>query len=250
MKLYSYSQYSKSAALLAAALGVVRVRHTGKVAKTDVLINWGASLLNFTRDIRYKQILNPPEKVGIAVNKLTALQALSGYVRIPEFATSIVEASKWLDEGAAIVERHTLTGHSGAGIRIVAKGEKLQHAPLYTQYIRKAEEYRLHVFNKQVFFVQRKARNLEIENVNWKVRNLANGFIFAHQGVDVPDEAKSMAIASIRALGLDFGAVDMIYNERHDKYYVLEVNTACGLEGTTLTKYCEVFNKFKEEYND
>jgi D-alanine-D-alanine ligase-like ATP-grasp enzyme len=43
---------------------------------------------------------------------------------------------------------------------------------------------------------------------------------------------------------LDFGAVDVIWNEKEDKYYVLEVNTACGLEGTTLDKYVEQFRRY------
>jgi D-alanine-D-alanine ligase-like ATP-grasp enzyme len=49
---------------------------------------------------------------------------------------------------------------------------------------------------------------------------------------------------AIKSLGLDFGAIDMIYNERRNQYYVLEVNTACGLTGTTLDKYVEVFKEF------
>ena len=42
---------------------------------------------------------------------------------------------------------------------------------------------------------------------------------------------------AIKVLGLDFGAVDIIYNKQEDKWYVLEVNTAPGIYGTTLDKY-------------
>jgi glutathione synthase/RimK-type ligase-like ATP-grasp enzyme len=44
-------------------------------------------------------------------------------------------------------------------------------------------------------------------------------------------------LAAVSALGLDFGAVDIIWNEREDKCYVLEVNTAPGLQGSTLENY-------------
>ena len=53
------------------------------------------------------------------------------------------------------------------------------------------------------------------------------------------DTDKEKRNAAIKALGLDFGAVDIIYNEAEDQHYVLEVNTAPGLEGTTLQKYTE-----------
>ena len=59
----------------------------------------------------------------------------------------------------------------------------------------------------------------------------------------VPAEAKTQAQNAVEALGLDFGAVDIILG-KNGIWYVLEVNTACGLEGTTLEKYCEQFRKF------
>jgi D-alanine-D-alanine ligase-like ATP-grasp enzyme len=46
---------------------------------------------------------------------------------------------------------------------------------------------------------------------------------------------------------LDFGAVDIIYNAKRNECYVLEVNTAPGLEGTTVEKYA---TKFASELKD
>jgi hypothetical protein len=40
-------------------------------------------------------------------------------------------------------------------------------------------------------------------------------------------------------LHLDFGAVDVGWNEHHGEATIYEVNTAPGLEGTTLEKYYE-----------
>ena len=45
------------------------------------------------------------------------------------------------------------------------------------------------------------------------------------------------------AVGLKIGAVDIIWNELENKCYVLEINTAPGLEGTTLVKYTEAILK-------
>ena len=246
MKLYPYNQASESAKALAKALGIKRLKREGGHLNVDTLLNWGCSSDNFPRRLTCGEILNDPNFVRIATNKLKAFRELNGHVSIPDFTDCPVEAKKWLDEGVTVVERHKLTGHSGEGVRIVEPGEELQRAPLYVKYIPKVNEYRLHVFRDRVFFVQRKARKEEVPNeeVNWKVRNLKGGFIYANQNIEVADQAKEQAIIAVKTLGLDFGAVDVIYNKRHNKYYVLEVNTACGLAGTTLEKYVEIFKEF------
>lgn len=246
MKLYPYNEGSASAKALATALGIKRIKHEGKVLdiKNQIVINWGCSYMK--RPIVPKQILNVPANVGLATNKLKSFNALNGNVTIPDFTESREEAAKWLAEGVTVVERHTLTGHSGEGVNIVNGNRELQQAPLYVKYIPKKDEYRVHVFRDKVFFVQQKKRKQEIpdDKINWQVRNHQNGFIYANQDVALPQKALDQAIASIKALGLDFGAVDIIYNQKSDTYYVLEVNTACGLTGTTLDKYVEVFKEF------
>lgn len=243
MKIYPYSNGSKSAKALADSLGIKRVLKEGKnVHVKGAIINWGNSA--FYRNMTYEtELLNPPDAVAKAVNKLQAFKALDGHCPIPKWTELLEEAIKWFPE--PIVQRAKLTGHSGEGIFIAYEDKDLIGAPLYTQYIKKVNEYRLHVFRDKVFFVQRKARNKDVpdEQVNWQVRNHANGFIFANIDVDVPEVAKQYAIDAVRVLGLDFGAVDIIYGTDH-KWYILEVNTACGLEGTTLEKYTEVFKEF------
>jgi glutathione synthase/RimK-type ligase-like ATP-grasp enzyme len=115
---------------------------------------------------------------------------------------------------------------------------------LYVEYIKKKEEYRVHVAFGHIIDVQRKGRNRDVpdEDVNWQVRNHGNGFIYMRGGVDIPDCCRSLALAAVESLGLDFGAVDVIWNEHEDRWYVLEVNTAPGLSGTTLEKYADAFD--------
>lgn len=244
MNIYPYKMASQSAKALAQALGVKRIKPEGRMIAKP-FINWGASKIN--REIGYDVgIYNGPVPVSIAANKLKTFLSLDQIVNIPDYTTDKAEAQEWLNSGVSIVERHTLTGHSGEGIRIVDFDDELSDdAKLYVKYIKKEQEYRLHVFDFDVFFIQRKARALDVpdDNVNWQVRNHANGFIYANQDIELPDVAKNMAIEAIQTLGLDFGAVDMIYNARQNKFYVLEINTAPGLSGTTLDKYVE---KFKE----
>jgi len=244
MNIYPYKMASQSAKALAQALGVKRLKHEGRMI-AQPFINWGASKID--REIKNGITLyNHPHSVGVAANKLKTFTALDQIVNIPDYTTDKAEAQEWLNAGVSIVERHTLTGHSGEGIRIVDKGGELSDdAKLYVRYIKKQGEFRLHVFDHEVFFIQRKARALDVpdDQVNWKVRNHANGFIYANRDIELPDVAKHMAIEAVQTIGLDFGAVDMIYKARQNKFYVLEINTAPGLAGTTLDKYVE---KFKE----
>jgi glutathione synthase/RimK-type ligase-like ATP-grasp enzyme len=245
MKLYAYNNASESAKALSVALGIKRIKHEGKPLKVDLLLNWGCS--NITRDIACNNILNQPRFVGQAVNKITAFRHLDvERVNTPDWCTGKDRAAEIIESGHAVVCRTKLNGHSGEGIVIANTVEELVDAPLYVQYVKKTQEYRLHVMHNEVFFIQRKARKVEIpdEEVNWQVRNLAGGFIYANQNVEVGEQAKMEAVRAIMALGLDFGAVDVIYNQQEDKYYVLEVNTACGLAGTTLDKYVEQFRRY------
>ena len=248
MKLYSYNPGSRSVKSLCNLLKIKQIRHEGRVIDGGVVINWGSS--GFTRDVLYDELLNHPDNVAKAVNKLEAFKILQGIVAIPEWTNDLVEASKWLAEGRTVVCRHTLTGHSGDGIEII-KGENLDApiVPLYTKYIFKQSEYRVHVFQGNAFFVQKKVRKNDVpdDKINWKVRNHHNGFVFAHKNVVLTDKLRDIAVKAVEALGLDFGAVDIMETKKGN-VCVLEVNCAPGLEGTTLDKYVEQFTNYRNNH--
>lgn len=147
------------------------------------------------------------------------------------------------------MQRAILSGHSGQGISIHEDADTLTEAPLYTRYINKTDEYRVHVFKGVVIDVQRKARDTSVPDdaVNWQVRNHDNGFIFMRDGVTpstVPEAVIQNSLAVFNATGLDFGAVDVIWNSTHDKAYVLEVNSSPGMSGTTLDNFCAAVQSY------
>lgn len=115
------------------------------------------------------------------------------------------------------------------------------HAPLYTAYIKKKAEYRLHVFGSKVIDAQqkRKKRGFDSDSRDTRIRNLFNGYVYCRDNINLPTGIEELAIEAVRALGYVYGAVDIIYNEKQDKCYVLEVNSRPGLMGTTVDKYCE-----------
>ena len=253
MKIYPYKQGSKSARLLADALGCKILKREGNPIQLrgQVVVNWGSSKIN--RELINTTILNKTGAVAISANKLKTFERLAiSDVAIPYCTTSKERAEELIQAGKTIFCRTKLTGHSGQGIVIAKTVDELVDAPLYTVYQKPVQEYRIHVglFNNEdeyrAIFVQRKARKKEVpdDQVNWKIRNHANGFIFAHKDVEVAPEGLKQAIKAVKCLGLHFGAVDIL--ELPDgSFSVLEVNTACGIEGTTLEKYTELFRSYE-----
>ena len=243
VKMYAYKMGSEGAKLLCAEMGIKRIRSEGEVIRCGALINWGSGSL--PARIKTRRILNAPASVQKAANKISAFKAMEGKANIPEFTTSMEKAIEWAEQGNTVVCRKLVNGHGGAGIVLAEKKEEVVKAPLYTKYVPKKDEYRVHVMGGEMIHKQRKARrrDVEDENVNWKIRNHDNGFIFQVNDFEIPQDAIDQSIAAVNALGLDFGAVDVIWSAKEQKAYVLEVNTAPGVSGTTLEKYNEGFRK-------
>jgi glutathione synthase/RimK-type ligase-like ATP-grasp enzyme len=239
IKIYPYKAGSASAKALSEVVDGKVLKREGKALKADLIVNWGSS--NIDRHLVSKVFLNKAESIKLASNKLSSFEAFAKHdVPTVEWTTDDQLVYKWLAEGFDVVSRKKLTGHSGEGIVINQAGTGVfEIAPLYTKYTKKKDEYRIHVFQGKVIFQQRKARKKDVpdEQVNWQVRNLAGGFIFANDNIEAPRCVCEAAVMAVQALGLDFGAADVGFN--NNKASVYEVNTACGLMGKTLEAYAE-----------
>lgn len=247
--LYSYNPNSVGAKSLAAGVNLRRIKHNKSRFKGQgkVVLNWGATQLPY--EVLQASVLNKPGAVEAASNKLKFFELAHETGHLPAHTVQKEVAIKWLREGKSVVCRTILNGSGGRGIVLVDDEEKLIDAPLYVQYVKKKEEYRIHFWNDKAFDFQRKARRLDHNNPNWRIRNHNNGFIFQRQGVELPDGMEAAASEVFGKLGLDFGAIDTIYNEQESKTYVLEVNTAPGLEGQTLDSYIKQLSDLKIEKN-
>lgn len=243
--IYLYKQGSESGKKLAAALGVRRIRHgqsryKGRPEKK--VINWGSSEL--PPEVLKSTVINKPDRVKNASNKLKFFQMMPQDIVVP-WTTDFNQAVEWTRD-SDVCARTILSGHSAAGLVMMKKGQPdtFVQAPLFTKYIKKTDEFRVHVKDGAVIDVQRKALNREMlgdREPDWQVRNLANGFVYARNDIVIPEGVESIAVRAVEACGLDFGAVDVIYNQRDRRAYVLEINTAPGLSGTTLEKYAQAF---------
>ena len=178
----------------------------------------------------------------LASNKIRTLEACTnaGLLTVP-WTTEKEIANDWIQQGKTVVARATLVGHSGAGITIHNTPTDLPTVSLYTQYVKKTFECRIHVFKGRVIDAQIKRKTRDAEKNDPYIRNIHTGWVYCREGFTVDDRASTLAVAACQAVGVDFGAVDLIYNQHYNQYYILEVNTAPGLEGTTLTNYANAF---------
>jgi glutathione synthase/RimK-type ligase-like ATP-grasp enzyme len=247
VKIFSYNPYSEGAKNLANALGIKRIKHNNSKYvpnREHLLINWGSTSLPIK--LRVPRVLNLPALVRRVSNKLIFFETFGNEeeVNLPPHTTDQQIATEWSRDGYAIVCRTVLNGHGGAGIVLANTEQDLVDAPLYTQYVKKKDEYRVHVFRGNAIDVQRKARVRGREHVNWQIRNHENGFIYQRHDIDPPDSVIEQALTIMRYTGLDFGAVDVVWNNKEEDAYILEVNTAPGLTGTTLDIYTKVFREY------
>lgn len=211
-------------------------------------INWGCGDVRTVRLDSVSRVVNPCSQVTVAGNKLLTFQKLKDVdgIRIPTFTTDRSVAESWLRDGVDVVCRTQLRGHSGAGIVLSNKDNPLVDAPLYVQYVKKQKEFRVHVAFGEVIDVQEKRQRKDVPEEfvrNFQVRNHQTGWVYCREDIEEPRGLRGMAETTVHQLGLDFGAVDIIYNAKQEACYVLEVNTAPGLEGTTVEKYAQAFVK-------
>lgn len=230
------------------------------------LVNWGSGTKPDWYSSRFcSNMLNKPQNVALASNKLDAFQAWESWnkacpeaqVPIPEFTTDEKIANSW---NVMFLGRKLLQGHSGKGILIfdpaypmgegglypapsILNPHTQDACPLYVKYIKKKHEYRVHVFKGKVIDIQQKRKRTGHEEIDYKVRTHAGGWVFCRSEINPSPSCTAASINAVRALGLDFGAVDVIWNEHYKKAYVLEVNTAPGLEGTTIQNYVKAIKE-------
>lgn len=133
-----------------------------------------------------------------------------------------------------------------ARLRNHVGGNDLLNPPNTPEYYAKKEtftnEYRIHSFRGHSIRAGKKAPREGVQQHAW-VRSWDGGWRILYDGVSAKQAQRNIAHEAVKALGLDFGAVDI--GERADgTLVVLEVNRAPGIEGGTVEKYSEAIQKW------
>jgi hypothetical protein len=226
---------------MADALGCPRIFADTKdyvPLKDDVIINWGTG---YRPQWNYKVplILNKVKAVANAVNKINSFYAfMENKVSTPVWTQYKEWAERWIANGEIALSRTTAEGHDGSGLIVCKTKAELVPAPLYTKYVPISQEFRVYVFKDKLIDVLEKKRKV-IADADPLIRCESRGWVFCQNPKWWPEEAVAEAIKAVAALGLDFGGVDVVYNEERKKCYVLEVNTASDVYGYTPAKYAK-----------
>jgi glutathione synthase/RimK-type ligase-like ATP-grasp enzyme len=230
------------------------------IPRGAVLVNFGAT--EIPAWVRPDMVfLNNPDAIRDSSNKYhTFVKLKEAEVPTVKWTCDKGEASKWLDKGHKVLARLVLNSSGGRGIHVANTPVELRDAPLFTRYFPKTHEFRVHVVgNKAVDLVEKKIRqDLKEDKDNRVIRNHRNGWVFAHDSISLTDRAdldkiRELGVQAIRAVGLDFGAVDILAcldgtggapDRRLTKSVVCEVNAAPGIENTvTQAAYVNGLNE-------
>lgn len=205
----------------------------------DILVNWGR------RTCPYPVTLNRPEAVHVATSKLQTFAALrAAGVNVPAFTTDRSVAEDWNRRGR-ILGRDRDRGSQGQGITVYEPNSQIGAHRFYTRYMRQSREIRVHVFRGTVIFEQEKLRKHNA-TVDPFIRSHRRGWVFGFKHLrdqPSPEGLRDTALTAVLTLGLDFGAVDLVWNSRTRRSTVLEVNTAPGIENTSLAHYARAFQR-------
>lgn len=262
---------------LAAALGCRLVAHsaTGPIPRNKTVINLGCNpahpAIQRAEQLQGYRIFNGPLQVGTAQSKLATFErlalteytgplhaSLGGTVTVPFLTDPRIVALRVRENNETWVARTLDRASSGAGIELVTQDVlstgRIPRAGVYTKAIEKRREYRVHVIRLPhggyvVADVVRKIRRPGVDDTNRPfIWNHDADFIFVRNGVNrdtVPNRVLQKALIAVRGMSLHFGAVDVIV-ERGGRLadaqaYVLEINTAPGMEGQTVQMYAQYF---------
>lgn len=124
-----------------------------------------------------------------------------------------------------------LSGHGGEDIVPVFQADEVPWRiqagwHWFSSYVPVETEFRVWIFRDECLDTYEKVMRRP-QDYKYIGRNFRNGFDFEHC-LQPPYEAIKEALAAVRALHFDFGAVDLLLG-RDGLTYVLEVNTAPGV---------------------
>ena len=156
------------------------------------------------------------------------------------FTTSQDEAKSWLENGETVVARCLTRASEGRGIVILEPGSPWVVASVYTRYLKKKREYRAHIFKDQVVQILEKRKRKEFEGEReTKIRNTANGYVFCSENVVEPAGIRELALKASKVTNSMFKGVDIGFNEKLNELFIIEVNSAPGMEGSRIPLYIE-----------
>lgn len=204
------------------------------------VVRWGSRAW-LPADWGVERVLNTADAIERASNKLESLHLLrEAGIPVPDFDTdpaSLVERT-----GYPILGRRTQHAR-GTDVVLCLQRRDYVRRPrdYYVSYVPTNREYRLHVAGGEVIRVQGKYLDVAEDYIPW-IRNYTSGHRFRAPRRRLHNARLESAVGAVEALGLDFGAVDLIVAD-NGSHYVLEVNTSPSCSPITGAAYVNAFHR-------
>lgn len=222
--------------VLGTVLGAEHGEYIPGQATRDAVIRWGSRASGFWGT---STTLNSASAISLASDKFRSLQVMKeAGVNVPEFSRDPG------DLAYPFLGRRTSHSKGRDVVLCLQRGDYLRNPrDYYVQYVPTTREFRVHVFDGEVIRVQGKfiSNPKQSRNFPW-IRNHTAGYTFKKPRKTLRSERLNMAVQAVQALGLDFGAVDLLIGDDGDTY-ILEVNTAPACSPLTMRAYVEAFSK-------
>lgn len=230
--------------LIARAMGISRFRKRAEYLNSaENLIRWGN-----TKTVNVSGLeLNPREAILLASNK-------------PECRKKLLEAKIPVPKETEV--EYPVVGRSkkhkaGDNFFYCENAEEVQRAKdngavYFAQFYPKTNEYRVHVGGGRVLLMSIKEGDKTQRVWNKKLSNFTFRHLRRSVWLNDPDLKKmcKKAKKAIKAVGLDFGAVDIMADagDGYLPFVITEINTAPSLSPLAVQKYVKYFNRAIDEY--
>lgn len=166
----------------------------------------------------------------------------------PEYTYARSTAVDWISSGSVVFCRTLTRASEGRGIVVAETVDQLVDAPVYTKYTKKKREFRVHIFkDKIVQVVEKRRRSGWQGDRDVRIRNTANGYVFCRNIDNEPVGLRELALQASHVTNSDFRGVDIGYNELKDQLFVIEVNSAPGVEGSNVTDYVNTIMEYYQQ---
>lgn len=198
MMIYSHNVDSKGARLLADALKTKIIKHEGSVFKGDRK----RVVVNWGASVVPKEvykckIINNPKNVKVCQDKFKLLSFLSSKFDVPSFTLDEDEALQWEKNGSKVFSEN--------GVHTLDVGADVT--------------FRVHQMDGQTLYVQFK--EADIPQIHEDTKKLIK-----------------RTVEAVRALlGLHFCCVTVGWNQKENRFYILNVSTAPELNEELAVRY-------------
>lgn len=229
------------------------LRKMTKPHSRDTLIRWGTTAYR-EKDELFGNVWNSASSILRNTNKLRTFDHFrDADLDVPKIFRNKRDIDTFPVLGRSIHHHGGMDIVKINGSRFLDRNDfsRIPNKDFYVEFIPSREEYRVHVFRGEIVRVTRKVfrgvnRDGETVREN-EIKNDVNGW--GHQNVAVEnlrEEYGEAAVKAVEAIGLDFGAVDLLIS-RNRTPYPLEVNSCPRLNSVGIEKYVRIITGNLEE---